>query len=146
MKNQRGYIALISAIIISAVLLMIVFTTSFTNFFARFNILDSEYKKISVGLAEACMDTAILELAQDPDWQPAAGGMSVVVEGAKTCKICRVGENGLQRTIYTQAMYQKAYTNLVALVSPAGGTITIDSWQEAPDYDDNGGSQPCLLP
>lgn len=142
MTRQDGYIALISAIIISAVLLMVVFTTSFTNFFARFNILDSEYKKISGGLAEACMDAAILQLAQDEDWQPVGGGMTVVVEGTKTCKICEV-TGGAQRTVYTRAIYQQAHTNLAAVVTFGSGTVAIDSWEETPDYT---GAEACLIP
>src|SRR3989344_2331312 len=57
-----GFIALISAVIISLVLMVVVFSVSTLAFFSRFNQLDSEYKEKSSALAESCVDLAILKL------------------------------------------------------------------------------------
>ena len=132
---QGGYIALISAVIISSLLLIITFTVNFSNFFARFNILDSEYKKVSTGLAEGCADTAILELSKDNAWQPngGAGDMLVSIEN-KSCKICEVSNSGAQKIIRTRAVYQKAHTNLEVTITANGSNITVDSWLETPNY------------
>jgi Tfp pilus assembly protein PilX len=84
-KNQRGFVALISVIIISAVLLFLMVTAAAIAFRGRFNTLDYENKKISVGLAEACVQTAMLKLAQSESYNPA--DELVTVETGKICKI-----------------------------------------------------------
>ncbi|MDP3741158.1 MAG: hypothetical protein Q8R08_02405 [bacterium] len=138
--NQTGYIALISAIIISALLLIITFYVNFSIFFARFNILDSEYKKISVGLAEACADTAILEIAKET---PVADNTCVNVgdscgppPGPKTCKICQIrplaGPGEFE--IMTRAGYQDSVTNFVIDVTRSSTNVTVDSWEEVASY------------
>ena len=140
---QGGYIALISAVIISSLLLIITFTVNFSNFFARFNILDSEYKKVSTGLAEGCADTAILELSKDNAWQPNGGTGDLLVSiDDKSCKICEVENVGSPTIIRTRAVHQKAYTNLEVTVTANGSTITVDSWLETPNY---AGSTICFI-
>jgi len=69
LKNkQTGYIALISAIIISIMLVGITFGVSQAGYFSRFGSLDAEYKKISKGLAESCINIALLKIAEDPNY------------------------------------------------------------------------------
>ena len=131
-RAPNGYIALVSAIIISAVLLIITFAMSFSVFFVRFNILDSEFKKTSEALAEACVNTAVLELEKSSSWVPAATGTLVTVDGPeKTCKICKVS-GAAQKTVTTRAAYKKAHTNLEVKITPGAGFTTINSWMETP--------------
>lgn len=66
LKNN-GFIALISVVIISFVLLSVATTLTFTGFFTRFDILDSEFKKISENIADGCIESARLVLVQNPD-------------------------------------------------------------------------------
>src|SRR3989344_8321294 len=77
-KSNKGFVALISAIIISVILLLIATNLSLTGFYSRSNILDGELKEISSGYAEACVDTALLKLANDSGY---TGGDSVNVDG-----------------------------------------------------------------
>lgn len=62
---NNGFIALFSVIIVSFILLLAAVSLSFSGFFARFNILDSELKARSDALAEGCLEAALLELAKD---------------------------------------------------------------------------------
>lgn len=64
---QQGYIALISSVIISLVLTGLAYMVARSGFFARFDSLNAEYKRISKGMAESCANEALLALAQDPD-------------------------------------------------------------------------------
>ena len=64
-KRSSGFIALMSVLIISITLLGISFTRSNNGFFSRFGVLDSEYKKIGLGLAESCTNVALLKIAQN---------------------------------------------------------------------------------
>ncbi|MBI4053908.1 MAG: hypothetical protein HY397_01100 [Candidatus Doudnabacteria bacterium] len=126
-KQSDGYVALISAIIVSAVLLIIVFSISFSVYFARFNILDSEYKKISTGLAEACVEAAMLELAQDPSY---AGGENKDV-GSNQCSILSIPPpSGGEYTIRTKAVFRNSVTNIVVVVNSTD--FSVISWNEIP--------------
>ncbi len=143
-----GYIALISAIIISVLLLIITFAVSFSSFFARFNILDSEYKKVSSGLAEACVDTAILEIAKDDiptdDTCVNVGdACSSPDPNRKTCKICQVREPSTDNfEIMTRAAYKKSFTNFFVKVTRTPTDVDVNSWEEVPDYT----GVACLVP
>ena len=93
-KNERGFIALISVIILTAILTVLIFTTSVAGFFARFDALGSEFKRVSLGLSEACSNAALLKIAedydyditQDPDYDDTRDGVVVDV-GGNTCLI-----------------------------------------------------------
>ncbi|MDE2399791.1 MAG: hypothetical protein KGL67_02160 [Patescibacteria group bacterium] len=120
-KNNKGFVALMSAIIISVVLLLITTNLSLTGFYDRSNILDSELKDRSSALAEACVDTAILNMVQGTTY---IGSVNV---GADTCTIQSVtGSN--QKTILIQAKYSNYYTNLKVVANTVDGSIV--SWQE----------------
>jgi hypothetical protein len=64
-KKEKGFIALFSVVIISFVLILVAVTLSFTGYFSRYDILDSENKKRSEALAEACLESARLAIAID---------------------------------------------------------------------------------
>lgn len=131
-QMQNGFIALISAIIISALLLIITIATSMTGIFGRFNILDSESKERSTALAEACADTAILEITT------AVYSIDKIIfvgpSSADRCKIISSLENQpivSETTITTQAIINKAYTNLIVVID---SNYNIISWDEVATY------------
>lgn len=129
-KSQRGYIALISVIIISAVLIIITFATSFGAFFARFNSLDGEFKKQSAALAEGCIDTALLQLARDPN-NTATETFTI---GAGVCSIVSIQLNSPasgQVAIKSQAIVHNAVTNIAVVASRAN--LSLVSWEELPN-------------
>ncbi len=68
MKPARGFIALISVIVMSTVLLGAAATLSQDVFFTRFDSLNLEYRKIARSLADACTAKALLLLADDYDY------------------------------------------------------------------------------
>jgi hypothetical protein len=142
-NNQGGFIALMSVIIIFAALIILVSIVSTTGFYTRFSVLDYENKKVSVGLAEACVETALVNLAKDPANYPAsipAAGQQIAIETGRTCRICSVSASS-PYTIVTRASYNKAYTNLSVNTSAGASNYTINSWDEQRVY---AGS--CTLP
>ena len=131
-KLNNGFIALMSVVIISVLLLGITLTISLTGFFGRFNILDSESKERSVALAEACGDTAILNFTNDHSYDVSfASPETVTVSGSDQCKIMMF-KNDTPTTgkalIKTQAFINKAYTNIKIQINTSD--MTIDSWEE----------------
>ncbi|HVV39082.1 MAG TPA: hypothetical protein VHD31_02030 [Candidatus Paceibacterota bacterium] len=123
LHKQKGFIALTSAVIISAVLLTLATTVSATSFFSRFNALNSEYKRTSLGLAESCVNATLLKIAQgygytltaDPAYQ---AGIGVPVKvGSNTCTVkaasyVSAGTGKRLYTITTQGQYKGAFSNI----------------------------------
>lgn len=123
-KNNSGFIALMSAIIISVILLLVATNLSLNGFYSRSDILDSELKNRSSALAEACADTAILKLTNNSSYNPVN---EVVTVGTDSCVIQSVtGMN--PKTILTQAIFHNSYTNLKIVVNTTNMSVT--SWEE----------------
>lgn len=122
--NQHGYISLISSIIISVLLLAITFAISFNNSSSRFNILNAEFKEQSSALAEACVDTALLKLAQNQSY----GGNENISVGNDQCSILPIETLTGQKIIKTKAIFQNAATNLKVAVQ--AGDLSVISWEE----------------
>lgn len=83
--NKRGgYVALISAVVITFVLTGLAYMVARSGFFSRFDSLNAEYKRVSKGLAESCANQALLKLAQDPKCTDCDSTIHV---GDKECNI-----------------------------------------------------------
>ncbi len=122
-KSNNGFVALMSAIIISVVLLLLATSLSLTGFYDRSNILDRELKEKSSALAEACVDTAILKLANDPTY---SGNEIITVSGGETCRIESISGG----TIISKANYNNTYfTNLEVDVD---SNFSVTRWEEVP--------------
>ncbi len=130
--RQRGFIALASAIIISVLLLAITAAISLTGFFGRFNVFDSESKERSSALAEACIDTAKLNYANNSSYAPNNQSVSV---GSDQCTIISFLKNTPttgQDTIKTQASINKSYTDLQVVIKDTD--FSLISWDELPHF------------
>ena len=124
--RQHGYIALISAIIIAAILVVISVSLSITGFLSRFDVVETEYKARSSALAEGCVNQALLNLAQGINGI-ATGTVPI---GTDSCTIISVVTAAGQITIQTKGSYQEAVTNLQVVVND--WDFSIISWQEMP--------------
>lgn len=130
--NKGGYIALVSAIIMSAIIMLVAVTASFKGFYGRYNILDSEYKDRSLALAEACADQTLLQLANNPSY---GGDATTTIAGAGQCYVGVVQNNVPifgQKTFKTRAVFQNAHTNLEIVINASN--IAIVSWKETPTF------------
>lgn len=116
-KKNRGFVALITSVIISAVLLIVATNLSLTGFYARSNLLDFELKEMSYHLAEACIDTAILKIINNPNYNPT--NESVDIDGNE-CVI----ESVIENTIKTKADYRNYITNIEVEINPSDMSIT----------------------
>lgn len=130
-NHQRGYIALISAIVISILLLAITTTLSFSGFYSRFNVLDFESKKISSQLARACINSAILKIISNPNY---TGAEDIVLDvtSNKKCKIVSAASSGNQKIIQTQAVYNSAYTNFKTTIDSNFNIVSLNECAVSP--------------
>ncbi len=122
---ENGFMAITTVMILSVILLLVATSLSFSGFFTRYNILDNELKKVSTGIAEACVDQALLKLAIDSNYP---GGEIVNVSG-NPCTIKNITvSGGGQKTINVKADYKHYVTNLSITINAT--TLQINHWQE----------------
>lgn len=103
----RGFIALISVLIISVVLLLITTSGSLAGFYTRMNALMFENKERSRALAEACIDRTLLALVVDQSY---IGGATTTVSGGDTCYTGTITVSGSAPNI-THAFRTRAFVN-----------------------------------
>ena len=123
MKSE-GYIALTSALVITVLIMAIALTLSLSSFFTRANILNTNFKEISHALAEACIETALLKLAQDS----AYAGNEVITVGSNQCSILTLESISNQKIIKANAVFQNTTTNLKITVFSSD--LSVISWEE----------------
>src|SRR3989344_619469 len=101
-KHQKdsGFVALITAIILSVILLVVTITLSQTSFLTRSILLDSEFKERSTALAEACVDVAILRISMTPGYSATNEDVSI---GTETCTIVSVSGSNIQTSAEVEA-------------------------------------------
>lgn len=126
MRKKGGYIAITSAVIISILILVITLALSFLTFSSRFNISDSERKERNKALAEACVELAVLRLAQSAAY---AGNEDILV-GNEKCSILPIETNGEQKTIKTKAAVSGLAANLKVVINVSDFSVV--SWEELP--------------
>lgn len=123
--NNRGFIAITSAVIISALLLIVVFVASASSFASRFNTLDAHEKAAGLFLAEACAEHALLKLAQSPSY---AGNETVPVAGGAVCVIAAVSGAGAEKIVRVSATSGRA--NTYVKITAGTGPLQLISWEE----------------
>lgn len=122
--KDNGYVAIITAVIVSVILGVIVFTMSLGSFLGRENSLGLHLKEKSRGLAEACVETARLKIVQNPNY---IGGENINV-ASDTCRIISVANLSGNSLISAQGSYQRIFTNLEATIRQDDASIL--DWQE----------------
>jgi hypothetical protein len=130
-RNHRegGYVALLSTIIVAAVLMVAAIQSAIAGYHARFNILGTEAKEQATALAQGCADQALSAILTDPSYT----GSSVTVSEDGTCEVLPIEFNtpaaGIV-TIRAQAEVRGAFSNLEMQMDMHD--IHIDTLPEAP--------------
>jgi hypothetical protein len=122
MHQTKGFIALITAIVLSLVLLTITVVVNQSGFFVRQSELTSEFKEQSLNLAKGCVNSALLKLHIDQNY---VGNESVQI-GTESCAIrplLRDIPATDTLTIETQAIVHQATTNLRVVVTTPDFTV-----------------------
>lgn len=135
----RGFVALMSVIIIGAMLSVLIFTLGVSTFFSRFGVLEAEYKRTSVELAEGCVHAAMLKIAQGT---AVTVPTTVVVDSANPARYCKICSASLTGSIMARATYGGTYTNLEVTIDPTPGSFSVTRWIEKPANSDAS----CTLP
>ncbi len=144
-QKNNGFIALMSAIIISAILLGLLVTSSGNGLSTRIDELNRELKRESEGLAQSCAESALLAIAENYSYTPNIGGDVVAVDD-NSCTVDSVtygAEDVVTHvktaTIQTHAEFRQTWTTLRVTASVASSAVahnppippvSVTSWQE----------------
>lgn len=126
-SEQNGFVLLMSSIVISAILVAVVLSLSFSGFYTRFNLLDGYNKEASLKLAEACGQMAVLKRIQNNSY---AGNETLSV-GSEHCKVRPVLTPG-DIIIETTASVSGAFSNIRVNLDPP--TLIITRWREVGSF------------
>ena len=126
----RGFIALITIIVISTVLLVSTLSLAQFGIASRFSILNLEQKAQSEKHAEACIETARITLFNNPLYSIASSAPQDIPVGNTFCTIYSVTTFGKETTIETKGRSGDAVTNLRVILNTQNNTLL--SWQELP--------------
>jgi hypothetical protein len=132
--KHHGFVALMSAVVISAILLGLMASVGLASFYARFDALGIENKRESAALAESCINVALLALATSSD--PAHYSVTnqpIVIDnnrnGNMTCVIKDVIHNGANVTIDAYAATDNSFGN-VSVTASLSPKIQLISWNQ----------------
>jgi hypothetical protein len=127
---NSGFIALISILIVSAVLLATTLGLAQFGLANRFFIMHLEQKASSEKLAEGCVQMARIKIYNDPSFSVATS-MTPFTIADGTCTIYAITPNtpsNGQSRIRARATSGESVTNLEVVVNTANGTFV--SWTE----------------
>jgi hypothetical protein len=112
--KNRGYVTLISAIIISAVLMSVMLNQSLFGFHVRFSVLNHEKKTASFFLALSCVEIVKIKLSDQAVYVYGGNEIIDMVDG--NCQVDSVYFSQNQITFTVNALYKDAKTTLKAVV------------------------------
>ena len=111
-RNMRGYAALISTLIISAVLTVLAFQASTSAYLARLSVSEAAMKLQSRANAYSCGQIALFELSADRDYRPMPGGDAVSLSPEEPCAIESVTEEGERMIVLVRGSSRGSHTTL----------------------------------
>ena len=128
---NQGFIALISILIIGAVILSISIGVSLRSIDETKMSLDQQESHKALALANLCAEQALMKLTSVLNY---TGSESIIIDG-ETCDIFLItGSGNLNRTVKTQSTVS-GYTGKVKLeVSQVSPAMQISSWEEVAGF------------
>ncbi len=106
--NQKGYIAIITALILTAIIATVTFVLASSSLLGRFNTLLFHEKRTSRFLAESCLEVARSKLTQSSSYT----GNETVTLGNSTCAIGSISSTASEKVIPASAVAGNAKTVL----------------------------------
>ena len=129
MNNQRGFIAITTAVILSVLTLVIALSLGQSLLISRGNKLDYYLKRSTHFLATTCLDTALLELSKNKLFE---GNATTTLDDGQECGILPVETSGSNKIIKARAEINGIVTNLKLTVTTA--TLSTVSLEEVSGF------------
>lgn len=119
-QKNSGFIALISSVIISVVLLLTITTLSFNGYYNRFNVFESEMKERSQALAKACINIALLRIVSGEKY---TGNTAISISDTESCRVGEITHQSGMYSFKTSAEHYNSQTNYKVTVNDADFSI-----------------------
>ena len=130
-KRKDGFIALISLVIISAIVLVVSLGVSLRSIDQTRSGMTNEFGMRALSSAERCAEEALMRLKNDLLY---AGGESII-EGGETCEILPItGAGNTDRTVQTRSTISAHTKKISIVVSQVNPLLIIGSWNAVPDF------------
>ena len=129
-KNERGYIALISILIIGGLILMISVGVSLRSIGEMNMSLEEEKAHRALALADLCAEVGLMKIASILNY---VGNESIIVAG-ESCDILPVEGGGNSKTLKIKSAIAGYTRKLKVSVSQISPAMIISSWEEVADF------------
>lgn len=128
--NQQGIVALMTVLIIGAIILVISLGMTFRSVQESDTSLDEELSYKAFVMATSCMEQALLSLSDDSTY---VGNQTLVI-GAYSCTIATITGNENSRVIQTSSTVNGYTRRLSVNVSNVNPPLQVSSWQEVSGF------------
>jgi predicted PurR-regulated permease PerM len=130
MRSSPGYIALITIVIVSFLLMALVFSVSSSGFFSQSTTTIGYLSAVTDELADSCLNIGLLKLVESRNYT----GNETVSVGIGQCTLLPILVNGTQKNIRATATTQGIITNASVVVETATTPFTVLVWKYDPDF------------
>ncbi|HUO56449.1 MAG TPA: hypothetical protein VMU27_03385 [Candidatus Paceibacterota bacterium] len=131
-KRNRGFIALISGVLITAILIPLAVSAGRAGWFARMDVLSELNTTVARALSQSCVAMALLALATSSDPEAyTVHNQLLGVDTRHSCTITEITHNGEEATISTFASMGDSYVSSIAVAS-ISPQIQLLSLQDSP--------------
>lgn len=112
-NSQGGYIAIMSSIIISLMMMLIALSLGSASLFTRLNVVDFSNKQLSYFIARSCLNDALFKLADSASYT----GNETLTISSRTCVLSTITTSAPNKIIQAKAIVEGATTNLKLTVN-----------------------------
>lgn len=129
--GDKGYIALISVLIISAIVVLIATSASLVSIGESDMALQQNQAWESFYLSDFCAEYALMKLESVLNYS----GNETVTIGGNSCVIRPIsGSGNFNRTVETQSTFSNQTRKVKVQISQISPTMQITSWQGVSDF------------
>lgn len=126
-EDSEGYIAVVSSLILTAIIITVVLVSASSVFFGRAGTFIFKDKKSTRFLAESCLEVALLNLADDKGYS----GNETITVGSSSCKIGPITLAAENRIVNSSASSTLSATNLqLTVVSTTLAKVSLEELQQ----------------
>jgi len=129
-NNRKGYIVIYSVIIISAIVMSIIFSSSWISLNSIKSgrvLVNSKQSKV---MANACAEIALQNIRDDINY---SGSANLTING-NSCSYTVVNQGAENKLIQSQSSISDNISKIEILIDQINPQINISSWQEVVDF------------
>lgn len=119
---QSGYIAIVTALILSLLVLFVGVSTGTITLLSRYSRLEALNKNISAGTAQSCLQYGLLKLGEDYNY---AGDATITVSGYD-CHLYSISTSGSNKILKAKSSVYGDTTNYQLTVDASLTPLTLE--------------------